>query len=226
MNLINLKMKNTLLLFLLSPMLMIAQIQELKYSQTNDIAYVSDIKNNTTVNTYITKNKSKISLGDTLVIGKADIDRKRYILGDVFKNIVIGNIKGSMQDFRYLPHDYSGEKVIVQSMFVMHEKYTGYNPLVKRKELPLYVNIYVKSPKVSNISFSTFSSVLSHSRKTIVNIEEAFSLGEVVSPNFIMDKEEAIKKLKEAKDLMELDLLGKKEYEELRKKLTPIIMGE
>ena len=139
---------------------------------------------------------------------------------------MIGNIKGSMQDFRYLPHDYSGEKVVVQSMFVMHEKYTGYNPLAKRKELPLYVNIYVKSPKIDNVSFSNLSSMLSHSRKTIINIEEAFALAEVVNPSFIMSREEAIKKLKEAKDLMELDLLDKKEYEKLRKKLTPIIMKE
>tara|TARA_B100000945_G_scaffold314185_1_gene311423 strand:- start:247 stop:906 length:660 start_codon:yes stop_codon:yes gene_type:complete len=219
-------MKKILSLILLFPCLLTAQIQELNYSQTNDVEYVRNIKNNTTVNTYITKDKLKISVGDTLVIGKANVDRKKYILGDVFETIVIGNIKGSMQDFRYLPHDYSGEKVVVQSMFVMHEKYTGYNPLAKRKELPLYVNIYVKSPKIDNVSFSNISSMLSHSRKTIINIEEAFALAEVVNPSFIMSREEAIKKLKEAKDLMELDLLDKNEYEKLRKKLTPIIMKE
>ena len=86
-----------------------------------------------------------------------------------------------------------------------------------RRKTPLCVNVFVKNLKGT-------SSVFSYSRKTILDIERAFSLGEIVNHNPPLSKEEAIKKLKESKDLMELDFLSKEEYEKLREKLTPIIL--
>ena len=44
-------MKKILSLILLFPCFLTAQIQELNYSQTHDVEYVRNIKNNTTVNT-------------------------------------------------------------------------------------------------------------------------------------------------------------------------------
>ena len=41
-----------------------------------------------------------------------------------------------------------------------------------------------------------------------------------------MNRENAIKKLKEAKDLVELGLMTKDEYDKLKAELTPIIKGE
>jgi hypothetical protein len=38
-----------------------------------------------------------------------------------------------------------------------------------------------------------------------------------------MNREEAILKLKEAKELMEIDLMTKDEFEKLKKELAPII---
>lgn len=42
----------------------------------------------------------------------------------------------------------------------------------------------------------------------------------------VMNRENAIKKLKEAKDLVELELMTKDEYDKLKAELTPIIKGE
>ena len=39
-----------------------------------------------------------------------------------------------------------------------------------------------------------------------------------------MTRDEAIAKLKEAKELMEIDMMSKDEFEELKKELTPIII--
>jgi predicted RNase H-like HicB family nuclease len=39
-----------------------------------------------------------------------------------------------------------------------------------------------------------------------------------------MTREEAILELKEAKELMEIDMMNKEEFEKLKKKLRPIIM--
>ena len=65
---------------------------------------------------------------------------------------------------------------------------------------------------------------MSFSRLTILNLEQALTTGELLNPNQPLTKEEAIKKLKESKDLMELGLLSKKEYNRLKKELTPLIL--
>ena len=85
--------------------------------------------------------------------------------------------------------------------------------------MPLSVNVFVKNLKGQ-------SNLFSYSRKTILNIEKALSSGEIFNENAPLSREDAIKKLKESKDLMELDFISKEEYEELRKKLSPIILQE
>ena len=202
------------------------QIEKIVYDQTQDINYVKNIKNNTTVESYETKDKLIMKVGDTLTIGTAYNKKGRNILGDLFSNIATGNIKGTTKELDYLPHSYNGQKVIIESIYVMHEKYNGYNPLYNRKEMPLYILVYAKRPKVQNVNIKNISTALSHKRITIVDIEKAFSLGEVINPVKKLNREEAIKKLKEAKDLFELDLMSKSEYEKLRLELTPIITNK
>ena len=187
---------------------------------------VKSIKNNTTVESYETKDKHIMKVGDTLTIGTAYNKKGRNILGDLFSNIATGNIKGTTKEPDYLPHSYNGQKVIIESIYVMHEKYNGYNPLYNRKEMPLYILVYAKRPKVQNVNIKNISTALSHKRITIVDIEKAFSFGEVINPVKKLNREEAIKKLKEAKDLFELDLMSKSEYEKLRLELTPIITNK
>ena len=92
--------------------------------------------------------------------------------------------------------------------------------------MPLYVSVYAKRPKVQNVNIKNISTALSHKRITVIDIEKAFSLGEVINPVQKLNREEAIKKLKEAKDLYELDLMSKSEYEKLRLELTPIITNK
>ena len=52
----------------------------------------------------------------------------------------------------------------------------------------------------------------------------AIESGEILLKNRKMTRNEAISKLKEAKELMEIDIMSKKEFEDLKKKLRPIIM--
>ena len=196
------------------------------WKATSYLQNVKNIKNNTTVESYETKDKHIMKVGDTLTIGTAYNKKGRNILGDLFSNIATGNIKGTTKELDYLPHSYNGQKVIIESIYVMHEKYNGYNPLYNRKEMPLYVLVYAKRPKVQNVNIKNISTALSHKRITIVDIEKAFSLGEVINPVQKINREEAIKKLKEAKDLYELDLMSKSEYEKLRLELTPIITNK
>lgn len=55
-------------------------------------------------------------------------------------------------------------------------------------------------------------------------IDDALETGEVIDPNAPMTREEAIAKLKEAKELVDLGLKTQEEFEALREKLSPIIL--
>ena len=220
-------MKKIAIIFLLLPLFTFAQKKDLTYDQANNIKYAEQYKNNTLINSYITKDGLIIKVGDTLTIGNAVIERDEYMFNDVFSHIVIGQTKGiTNKEFTPLPHNYSGSKVIINSLFVTHEKVAGYKLWPDRKETSLYVSVFVKNPKVKVKSVKGLSKLLSHSRKTIVDIEKALSSGEIINSNAPLTKQEAIKKLKESKDLMELDLLSKQEYKKLKEKLTPIIMDK
>ena len=179
--------KKIVILVLCLPLFTLAQKEILTYNQTNDIKFVKQYKNNTSIDSYITKDALTIRVGDTLTIGNAVIERKQYMFNDVFSHIVAGKTKGTTnKESKPLPHNYSGSKVIVKSLFVTHKKFTGYKLWPNRKEMPLYVSIFVKDSRKG------FSKMLSYSRKTILDIEKALSSGEIINPNSPLSKEEVI----------------------------------
>ena len=55
-----------------------------------------------------------------------------------------------------------------------------------------------------------------------IEIEAAIKDGEIGTT--FLNREQAIAKLKETKDLLDLDMISKEEYEKIKKELTPIIM--
>jgi len=60
---------------------------------------------------------------------------------------------------------------------------------------------------------------------TVLNIEQAFTIGELENLKRPMNRNEAIAKLKESKDLLDLGMMKQEEYDKLKSELTPIIMG-
>jgi len=63
-------------------------------------------------------------------------------------------------------------------------------------------------------------------KRTIGNLEKAILLGEIISPNAPMTRAEAIAKLKESKELLDLEIISQEEYDNLKVELTPIIRGD
>ena len=55
-----------------------------------------------------------------------------------------------------------------------------------------------------------------------INVEEAMAVGELKS--FGMNREQAIAKLKEQKDLLDLGMITKEQFDRIKLELTPIIM--
>ena len=135
--------KNVIILAFCLPLFTLAQKESLTYNQTQDIKFTEQYKNNTAIDSYTTKDDFTISVGDTLTIGNAVIKSKKYMFHDVFSHIVVGKTKGkNNKEFRTLPHNYSGSKVVVKSLFVTHEKFTGYKLWPNRKQTPLYVSVF------------------------------------------------------------------------------------
>ena len=230
-------MKKLLLLLICVPLLSISQIKipklftktsagSLTYEQANDLKFAKQYKNNTIFDSYLTKDDVKIKIGDILTIGNAFIKGpnwkifgRTYEAGDVFKSIYNGDIQGrDIENYDHLPYSQSGTKVIVHSIYVKHKEYTGYNPLKNKKETPLYIVLFVKPTKDGIIS-----SILGYPRITILDLEEAFNTGEIINPNPPLTRSEAIRKLKESKDLRDLDMLSEEEYNKIKDKLIPII---
>tara|TARA_B100001142_G_scaffold95025_1_gene96939 strand:+ start:94898 stop:95539 length:642 start_codon:yes stop_codon:yes gene_type:complete len=203
-----------------------AQELSLTYNQANDTKFVKGYKNNTLIDSYTTKEGFTIKIGDTLIIGNAIIkkkNRKRYLFNDVFSYIAVGKIKSTTnKEYRYLPHNFSGSKVIVRSMFVTHEKYIGYKIFPKRNEMPLYVSVFVKG------ATQGISEILGKSRKTILDIEKALSSGEValLEPKELNLKQESSQKdnnkydaLLKLGELKESGILTEEEFNKEKKKI-------
>ena len=99
------------------PFFVFSQQEYVTYDQTQNIKFAEQVKDNTEITSYITRDGLKISIGDTLIIGKAVINRKKYLYNDVFSYIVIGKTRGiKHKEFKSLPHNYSGSKVIIKSI--------------------------------------------------------------------------------------------------------------
>ena len=62
-------------------------------------------------------------------------------------------------------------------------------------------------------------------KATTHSVESSMGLGEVYLLNRLMTREEAIAKLKESKDLLDLEMISQEEYDALKLELTPIIRG-
>ena len=151
---------------------------------------------------------------------------------DVFSHIVIGHTKGGTnKEYRPLSHNYSGSQVIVKSLFVTHEKFTGYKLFPNRKKMPLYVSVFVRESR------SGISKIFSHSRKTILDIEKALSSGEIINYNAPLSKDQKRNKLEDLEEvnirkvdgkydlllklgkLKESGILTEEEFQEEKKKI-------
>ena len=102
----------------------------------------------------------------------------------------------------------------------------GANPLDSSVKVDTFIfdgaRAYVKSGKVYAMLFLKDIK----SDRYLTAFSTAFGLGELKNPNAPLTRKEAIAKLKESKDLLDLGMLTQEEFDALRKELTPIIMNK
>ena len=106
----------------------------------------------------------------------------------------------------YFGNDFSQTEIVVERIRIYRTK----------KTITSLVDFTNKDG--TNTGFGKYGNIL--------NLEKAILLGEIINPNAAMTRTEAIAKLKESKDLLDLEMMTQEEYDKIKNKLAPIIKGE
>jgi hypothetical protein len=233
-------MKNTITLSLIClSFLTYAQsgekyLDKITFDQTQDIDFFKYVKNNTEVGTYVFSDSNILKVGDTLYLGVPSSSesfsstRATAGVGGTKLNTRTTNIASFSQvqlgrpaGFGSIMSAMAGEAPLMAGQSMQNEmtvvrEIKLYHKGSKKK--PLRVVLVLGEPNDRAFGANKYLSVL--------DTEIAYEIGEVRLANRLMTREEAIAKLKEAKDLLDLDLMTQEEYDALRKELTPIIRGD
>lgn len=214
-----------------------ADINELTYANTQDINFFNTVKNGAQLNAYITINENRVAVGDTLILGtptsqemstrtysgsygtkaRGGIEQSRSTTKKTYEFVKLGRpsgfgsvmnaMSGEAQDMA--DNSLKNTTVIVRELKTYHRG---------SKNKPLYVIMVLGEINDRAFGINKYLSVM--------DTELAIESGEVLLKNRKMTRDEAIQKLKEAKELMEIDMMSKEEFEELKKELAPIITNK
>ncbi len=205
-------------------------IESMSFEQSQDIDFFINVKNNTKLGEYITASGNSVKLGDTLIIGnptsssatsstygggnKIAYGRTKTRFNKEFEFIQLGRPAGlgvvmSGADTPMAGINLSKEVVLVKEMKTYHKG---------SKKKPLNVQIVLGEINGRAFGINKYLSVM--------NTELAIESGEIFLKNRKMTRDEAIAKLKEAKELLDLEMMSQEDYDALRKELSPIIMNK
>lgn len=208
----------------------------LTYSNTQDISFFKAVKNGADIKEYITIGKNSVKLGDTLILGiptSQEMDTRTYSgsYGNQLRGGVAQSRSTSKKTYEYIKmgrpagvtsvlmamngeaqlmadNTLKNTTVVVQEMKAYHKGSTN---------KPLYVVIVLGEINGKAFGMNKYLSVM--------DAEFAIESGEILLKNRKMTREEAIAKLKEAKELMDIEMMTKEAFEVLKKELGHIING-
>ncbi len=149
----------------------------------------------------ILKDGSKVFIGDTIKLGPSSSK-----VSNRYETIFIGRISGlttqkpDNASTTFVTNTYVLNKVKIQRSM---------GNIALKIELR---DVYFKGGIIG-------SAYLSASDYSVIS-------GELINPNALMTRAQAIAKLKESKELLDLDIMTKEEYDELKETLSPIIKGD
>lgn len=208
------------------------QIEKLTFEDSQNSSIFEKIKNNTRVLEYTSANGAVLAIGDTLVIGTptgnitnttavgagstVGVGKARSRTKSNFQTIIMGRPAGFGSVMSAMGgeapqnagSEMQGEIVVISEMKVVHKG--------SRKK-PLALIILLGEPNGRAFGINKYMSVNDYEKSVLA--------GEIRSLNSPLTRDEAIAKLKESKDLLDLGILESDDYEELKKELTPIIIG-
>lgn len=211
------------------------EIDSLNYENTQNIEYFKNIKNRTLVKMYRTINDNVIKIGDTVVLGnptnqelssktytgsygnkaRGSISKTRSTTKKTYEFVKMGRPAG----FGSIITAMNGDAQIMASNRLKNTtalvtEIKAYHKGSKKK--PLYLIMVLGEINGKAFGVNKYLSVM--------DTELAIESGEILLKNRKITRQEAILKLKEAKELLEIDMMNKEEFEKLKKELRPIII--
>lgn len=211
------------------------EIDSLTYENTQDIEFFKNIKNRTLVKKYRTINDNVIRIGDTVVLGnptnqelssktytgsygnkaRGGISKTRSTTKKTYEFVKMGRPAG----FGSIMTAMNGDAQVMASNNLKNTtaivtEIKAYHRGSKKK--PLYLIMVLGEMNGKAFGINKYLSVM--------DTELAIESGEIMLKNRKITREEAILKLKEAKELTEIDMMTVEEFEKLKKELRPIIM--
>lgn len=212
-------------------------LDSLTYENTQDINFFSKIRNKTLVKKYKTVNQNVIKIGDTVVLGyptsqefssktysgsygtraRGGISKSRSTTKKTYEFVKMGRPAGFGSIMTAMNGDapvmasnsLKNSKAIVKEIKVYHRG---------SKKKPLYLIMVLGEMNGRAFGINKYLSVM--------DTELAIESGEILLKNRIKTREEAISELKEAKELIEIEMMSKEEFDKLKKELAPIIMNK
>lgn len=180
-----------------------AYSQHMTYEDTQNIEIAREISNNSDLTSYVSSHGTTLKIGDRLIFGKPSTNTNQYTCCWFGKVTTASVLVSSPIP---LAGSFQAEEVVVDRIAVYRSK--------MNKNTPLMVAVYVSNPNAPAMA----------KNRTIFDYEKAIQLYEVINPNQPMSRDEAIAKLKEAKDLLDLGIIDQKKYDSLKAAYTPLII--
>jgi hypothetical protein len=184
---------------------------------TFKIEELGQYKNKTTVGTIILEDNTVITKGSKFIMGMPS--NPMNINNNVYNGVKVANtsidftyiysdkysILGAMGSSVGLPSTWKGTEILVDEIFMFKAYGNTFGLLVN----------FTKSDG-GNVAIGKYGNIRS--------LLDALKSGELVNPNRGLTREEAIAKLKEAKDLLDLGIIKQEDFDKLKAKLTPKII--
>ncbi len=202
LNSFNMKTLSVILIFFIC---LTTRAQELKYSQINTKEGAKQFSQGEVFQSYQTKENYIVKTGDTLTIGEPSTNTVASMgygtTARIFQNVMMGKFR-SMSGAQFLPETGRGSKIVIEEIQFRYASFgQNYNIMPMAICKGLNGEGYI----------------------TIMSIDRATESGEIINPHRPMSKAEALAKLEEAKEMLDLQLITPEKFDQLKKELAPII---
>ena len=190
-------------------------LESLTYEQANNFDDFSKLKKGK-LNAYTAIDGTILKIGDTIVLGEPSGGEGGYyssfVLGDQMSKST-GGLGGYLNDNKEdgsvnLPKKYKHQKATIVKMKYEHDG---------SKKKPIVVRVSIDP---------VHGSFGMNKRATSHNIDETLELSELIHRSTPIDREYAIKLLKESKEELDLGILTEEEFDKRKEHLLGIIRAE
>lgn len=200
-------------------------IDSLTYNMTQDLEIAQKFGwfKPTEIKTYVDSKGNKIKAGDTLFVGSPSSSASYSVGGTISSNnsSAPGVMTKNAGIYMYLKTgeymNNTGAGILnseIGSIIIVSQ--IGARHVRNSKNSPLDIFVVAKSVRAAKF--------MGNDRRIITNIEKAFEVGEVYLKNRKMTKSEAMTVIKEKKELLDLGVITKEEFDKIKKELTPILL--